>query len=342
MAPMTETGSPPPAPRPIALDAAGGDHMPDAAVEGALAAAAAGESVVLVGDEVRLREVLRAYGGDLPIIHASDVITMHDAATEVRRRKDSSIVVATRLVRDGAAAAVVSMGHSGATMAAALLHLGRLPGVERPAILANVPTKTGFTALIDAGANADCRPVWLQQFAVMGSAYARAFYGKREPTVGLMSIGEEEGKGNELVLAAHMLLRNTPGIRFHGNVEGRDLMAGTVDVVVTDGFTGNVMLKLAEGEAKVLFGLIRDALASSWRAKLGGLLVRPALRELRARLDPSTYGAQPLLGVAGDAFIGHGSADARAVRNAIATARRMVDAGVRSRIADGLQALPNP
>jgi glycerol-3-phosphate acyltransferase PlsX len=340
MALMSDAASSSPSPLPIALDAMGGDHMPDAAVVGALEAAAAGERVLLVGDELRLRERLSALGGDLPIVHASDVITMQDHATEVRRRKDASIVVATRLVREGAAAAVVSMGHSGATMAAALLHLGRLPGVERPAILANVPAKTGYVALLDAGANADCRAVWLQQFAVMGSAYARAFYGKSEPTVGLMSIGEEEGKGNELVLAAHMLLRNTPGIRFHGNVEGRDLMAGTVDVVVTDGFTGNVMLKLAEGEAKVLFGAIREALSSSLRAKLGGWLVRPALRALAARLDPSTYGAQPLLGVAGDAFIGHGSADARAVRNALATARRMVDAGVRGRIEEGLGALP--
>ena len=337
---MSDAARPAPSPLPIALDAMGGDHMPDAAIAGALEAAAAGERVLLVGDEPRLRDRLRALGGDLPIVHAADVITMHDHATEVRRRKDSSIVVATRLVREGAAAAVVSMGHSGATMAAALLHLGRLGGVERPAILANVPTRTGYTALIDAGANADCRAVWLQQFAVMGSAYARAFYGKSEPTVGLMSIGEEEGKGNELVLAAHMLLRNTPGIRFHGNVEGRDLMAGTVDVVVTDGFTGNVMLKLAEGEAKVLFSLIREALSSSWRAKVGGWLARPALRSIAARLDPATYGAQPLLGVAGDAFIGHGSADARAVRNALATARRMVEARVRHTIEEGLSTLP--
>jgi phosphate acyltransferase len=329
----------PAAPLPIALDAMGGDHMPEAAVDGALRAAAAGERVVLVGDEARLRGLLAERGGALPIVHAGDVIGMHDQAGEVRRRKDASITVATRLVKDGAAAAVVSMGHSGATMAAALLILGRLPGVERPAILANVPTKTGFTALIDAGANADCRPAWLQQFAIMGSVYARAFYDRDAPTVGLMSIGEEEGKGNELVLAAHALLKRTPGIAFHGNVEGRDLLAGTVDVVVADGFTGNVMLKLAEGEAKVLFGLVRDALRGNWRARIGGMLARPALRGVADRLDPATYGAQPLLGVDGYAFIGHGSADARAVRNALATARRMVDAGVSARIAAGVAAL---
>lgn len=324
---------------PIALDAMGGDLMPDAAVDGALQAAAAGLSVRLVGDRARLESALHARGGDLPIEHAPDVIGMDDQASDVRRRKEASVVVATRLVKEGKASAVVSMGHSGATMAAALLVLGRLPGVERPAILANIPTKTGYCALIDAGANADSRPAWLQQFAVMGSVYARAFFDRAEPTVGLMSIGEEEGKGNELALAAHALLKATPGVRFHGNVEGRDLLAGTTDVVVTDGFTGNVMLKLAEGEAKVLFGLVRDALRSSWRAKIGGLLVKPALRGVADRLDPSTYGAQPLLGVAGYAFIGHGSADARAVRNALRTAARMIDAGVVDRITAGVAAI---
>ncbi len=324
---------------PIALDAMGGDRMPDAAVDGALQAAAAGLSVLLVGDRERLEATLRARGGDLPIEHAPDVIGMDDHASDVRRRKEASVVVATRLVKEGRASAVVSMGHSGATMASALLVLGRLPGVDRPAILANIPTKTGYCALIDAGANADCRPAWLQQFAVMGSVYARAFYDRAEPSVGLMSIGEEEGKGNELALAAHTLLKSTPGVRFHGNVEGRDLLAGTTDVVVTDGFTGNVMLKLAEGEAKVIFGLVRDALRSSWRAKIGGLLVKPALRSIADRLDPGTYGAQPLLGVAGYAFIGHGSADARAVRNAIQTAGRMIDAGVLDRITAGVAAI---
>ncbi len=339
MGAMSAAAPAPSQPPLIALDAMGGDRMPDAAIEGALRAVSAGERVVLVGDEARLREALRSRGAELPIVHAGDVIAMQDSAGDVRRRKDASIVVATRLVKAGEAAAVVSMGHSGATMAAALLVLGRLPGVERPAILANVPTKTGFTALIDAGANADCKPAWLQQFAVMGSVYARAFYGDPNPSVGLMSIGEEEGKGNELVVAAHALLRETPGVNFHGNVEGRDLLAGTTHVVVADGFTGNVMLKLAEGEAKVLFGMVRDALRSSLRAKLGGLLVRPALRGIADRLDPGTYGAQPLLGVDGYAFIGHGSADARAVRNALGTARKMVDAGVRDRIADGLARL---
>ena len=308
--------------------------MPAAAVDGALEAVEHGAAVVLVGDEARLRESLAERGAELPIEHAGDVIGMQEHATDVRRRKEASVVVATRMVQEGRASACVSMGHSGATMAAALLLLGRLKGVERPAILANIPNATGgYTALIDAGANADCRPSFLQQFALMGDAYARAMYGLATPRVGLMSIGEEPEKGNELTREAHALLAATPGIHFHGNVEGRDLLRGTIDVVVTDGFTGNVMLKLAEGEARVLFGMVRDALRSDLRAKLGGLLARPALQRVAARLDPAEVGAEPLLGVAGHAFIGHGSSDARAVASAIRSARRLVAADLTERIA---------
>jgi phosphate acyltransferase len=323
---------------PIALDAMGGDHMPEAAVDGALRSARDGHAVVLVGDEPRLREMLAARGADLPIVHASDVIGMGEHATDVRRRKDSSVVVATRMAKEGRASAVVSMGHSGATMAAALLVLGRLKGVDRPAILASIPTAAGrHSALVDAGANADCRPAFLQQFAVMGAIYARHVHGVADPSVGLMSIGEEPEKGNELTRDTHALLARTPGIRFHGNVEGRDLLLGTTDVVVTDGFTGNVMLKLAEGEARVIFGMVRDALRSGPRAALGGMLARPALRRVAARLDPAEVGAQPLLGVDGYAFIGHGSSDARAVASAIRTASQMVAAGVSEHIAEGLR-----
>ena len=313
--------------------------MPDAAVAGAVDAVRAGIEVVLVGDQPRLRAALDERGADVPIVHAPDVIGMDEYATDVRRRKDASVVVATRLVKDGAASASVSRGHSGATMAAALLVLGRLKGVERPAILANIPNaKGGFTALIDAGANADCRPSFLQQFALMGDAYARAMYGTAQPTVGLMSIGEEPEKGNELTREAHVLLAATRGIHFHGNVEGRDLLRGTTDVMVTDGFTGNVMLKLAEGEARVLFGMVRDALRSDLRSKLGGLLARPALRRVAQRLDPAEVGAQPLLGVAGSAFIGHGSSDARAVASAMRTAQKLVAARLTERIGEAVRA----
>lgn len=326
--------------KPIALDALGGDAMPGAAVTGAKAAAAAGIPVILVGDEPTLRAELEAQGAELPIHHAPDTILMSDHAADVRRRRDSSVMRAMRLVKDGEASACVSVGHSGATMAAALFVLGRLKGVERPAILANIPTDKGFTALLDAGANADCRAVHLQQFAVMGSVYARVFYNRPQPSVGLISIGEEEEKGNELTREAHGLLKTTPGVAFYGNVEGRDLLKGTTDVVVADGFTGNVMLKLAEGEAKVIFGWVRGALSGGGPlTKLGAALVRPALRGIAARLDPAEYGAQPLLGVGGYAFIGHGSSDGRAIENALKTAQRAVEAELVPKLIAGMAAL---
>ena len=326
--------------KPIALDAMGGDHMPQAAVEGAVTAAKEGISVILVGQAEVLKAELAKYNYDLPIHACDDFIKMEDSATDVRKRKDSSIVQAVKLVRNGEASACVSMGHSGATMTAALFGLGRIKGVERPAILANIPTSKGYCALIDAGANADCRAVYVQQFAIMGSIYAKVFYNKTEPLIGLMSIGEEEGKGNELTREAYDLLKITPGIKFFGNVEGRDLLKGTTDVVVTDGFTGNVVLKLAEGEAKVIFGWIRDALTQNGLlVKMGAALVKPALKKLAARLDPYEYGAEPLLGVDGYAFIGHGSSDARAVRNALKTAKRSVEAGLVEKISEGMKAL---
>lgn len=302
--------------------------MPQAAVAGALAAAAEGVPVVLVGQPAPLEAELARQGGNLPIYPADAVIPMEEAASEVRRRKDASIMRAMQLHKEGGAAACVSMGHSGATMAAALFVLGRLKGIERPAILANIPTRRGYCALIDAGANADCRPQHLKQFALMGALYAQVAYDKARPSVGLMSIGEEPGKGNELVREAHALLAATAELNFYGNVEGRDLLKGTTDVVVTDGFTGNVMLKLAEGEAKEIFSMIREALRRSWRGRLGGLLIRPALKPLRDKLDPAEVGAQPLLGVDGYAFIGHGSSDARAVKNALLNAQRMVESGL--------------
>jgi glycerol-3-phosphate acyltransferase PlsX len=323
----------------VALDAMGGDHMPQAAVDGALAAAGEGIEVTLVGDEAQLRPLV----GDRPgigIEHASDVIGMKEHASDVRRRRDSSVMRTMALVKEGRAQAAVSMGHSGATMAAALLVLGRLTGVDRPAILANIPASTGFVALLDVGANADCRPAHLQQFAVMGSVYARAFMGRSDPRVGLMSIGEEPEKGNELVLAAHRLLQETAGINFHGNVEGRDLFRGTTEVVVTDGFTGNVMLKLAEGEARELFSWLRTALTDApLLTRLGAMLVRKAVRGVAQRLDPAEYGAQPLLGVKGNVFIGHGSADGRAVLSALRTADRAVEAGLLQKLESGLGGL---
>ncbi len=313
---------------PIALDAAGGDHGAPPNVEGAVLAARGGVRVLLVGDRVALHAELGKFQGSaglpLEIVDAPDVIGMDEHATDVRGRSGASINVCTRLVRDGHAAAAVSMGHSGATMASALLTFGRIRGVERPAILTHMPARGGMTTLLDAGANADVKASYLAQWARLSTVYLKVLEGRDNPTVGLLSIGEEDHKGSALVLEAHALLRalHGNGINFHGNVEGRDIFLGTTDIVVTDGFTGNVVLKLAEGEARVMFSWIKEALNSGLKSRLGGLLVRTSLRGLADRMDPSTYGASILIGVRGLAFIGHGSADATAVKNALLRASR--------------------
>jgi len=322
----------------IALDAMGGDRAPQVTVLGALLAAQEGVEVVLVGEEAALKAELARHGGDLPIVHAPDRIPMEAHATEVRRRPQSSIMVAMNLLKAKEVAAVVSMGHTGATMAAALFTLGRVKGVERPALLVEFPSQKGRTFLLDGGANADCRPGFLVQFAAMGLAYAEAS-GVQAPKVGLLSIGEEEGKGNALVLETYPLLKQALGERFFGNVEGRDIFLGTTEVVVTDGFTGNVALKLAEGEAKVLFAWIKEALTSSPLARLGALLAREALRKVKDRVDPAQYGAMPLLGVEGAVFIGHGSADEVAVKHALLRAKVLVQAGLMERVRQGLASL---
>jgi phosphate acyltransferase len=330
---------------PIALDAMGGDFAPAAMVEGAVRAAKEGIAVVLVGREeaiTRELERVEASWKNLPlsIVHASDVIGMADAATEVRRNKNLSINVAVNLVRYKKASAIVAQGHTGATLVSALFGLGRLAGVERPAIVSNFPNATGRVTLTDVGANADNRPEFLQGFALMGAAYSSAMQGIPNPSVGLLTIGEEEGKGNALVNETFDLLKTTPGIQFYGNVEGRDIFKGTVDVVVTDGFTGNVVLKAAEAEAKVLIGWIKEAIANgSWLVKLGALLVKPALRSVAAKLDPAEFGAQPLLGVKGLVFIGHGSSDAKAVYSALKTAQKAVDANLLEKVARKLEGL---
>lgn len=318
---------------PIALDAVGGDLGAPPNVEGAVLAARAGVSVLLVGDRVKIHAELGNYAGStkLPIdvLDTPDVIGMDEHATDVRRRKEASINVCTRLVKEGKAAAVVSMGHSGATMASALLTLGRIKGVDRPAILTHMPAQGGFTTLLDAGANVDVKAVYLAQWAKLATVYLKVLEDRSSPTVGLLSIGEEEHKGSAMVLEAHELMKGMhqrKEIDFYGNIEGRDIFKSTTDIVVTDGFTGNVVLKLAEGEAKVMFSWIKEALNSNLKSKLGGLLARDALRGLAERLDPSTYGASILLGVKGLAFIGHGSSDARAVKNALLRAARANEA----------------
>jgi len=325
--------------RPIALDAMGGDHAPKVTVEGALLAHRQGIPVVLVGPTAVLQQELRKQGGDLPIVEAPEYITMHDQATDVRKKRRASINVCMELVKQGEASAVVAMGHTGATLASALFNLGRIRGVDRPTLLIELPSEKGRTFLTDGGANVDCKPEWLVQFAVMATAYAQA-QGIAEPSVGLLSIGEEEHKGNELTLQTFPLLKAAPGLRFYGNVEGRDIFKGTTDIVVSDGYTGNVVLKLSEGEARTIFKWIREALSGgSLLTRLGALLVRPALQSLRAKMDPAEYGAMPLLGVEGPVFIGHGSADGRAVLSAIRKARGVVEAGLVERVRAGMARL---
>lgn len=324
--------------KPIALDAMGGDHAPRATVAGALLAAKEGIPVLLVGPILRLQEELRAQGGDLPIQDAREFITMQDHATDVRKKRGASINVCMELLKGGDASAVVAMGHTGATLASALFNLGRIAGVDRPTLLIEMPSERGRVYLTDGGANVDCKPEWLVQFAVMATAYAEA-QGVQAPTVGLLSIGEEEGKGNALTLEAFPRLKAAPGLRFHGNVEGRDIFKGTTDIVVTDGYTGNVVLKLSEGEARTLMKWIREALTQDLLSKLGGLLVRRALQGLRAKMDPAEYGAMPLLGVEGPVFIGHGSADSRAVLNALRKGQGAVEAGLMGRVRAGIAAL---
>ena len=320
----------------IALDAMGGDFAPKETVAGAVLAAQAGVPVLLVGQKETIEAELKKHTTTLPIAETNEYITMEDAATDVRKKRGASINVCMDLVKKGEASAVVAMGHTGATLASALFNLGRIKGVERPTLLIELPSEKGRTFLADGGANADCRPNFLVQFAVMGRAYAEAL-GVNNPSVGLLNIGEEEEKGDQLRLETFPLLKATPGINFFGNVEGRDIFKGTTDVVVTDGFTGNVVLKLSEGEARTLFKWVRDALTNgSPFTKVGALLVRGALQGLGAKMDPAEYGAMPLLGVEGAVFIGHGSADARAVKSALLRAKRMVEANLVERVRAGI------
>jgi glycerol-3-phosphate acyltransferase PlsX len=307
---------------PIAVDAMGGDNAPKAIVEGAkLAAQELGLPVALVGQPEAIGDA-----GGLEIIPASEVIGMRDdPAQGVRRKKDSSLVRAAEAVRDGKAAAMVSAGNTGATMGAALLRMGRLKGVQRPAIATPIPVPGQTpTILLDAGANAECTPTYLLQFAQMGSAFATARYRIREPKVALLSIGEEETKGTSLVKEAHGLLAQS-GLHFVGNVEGRDLMSDAADVVVTDGFTGNVALKTLEGALKFLISAVFDAFNSSEEAKSAGAVLLDALAPVAAELDPDATGGAMLLGVEGVCIISHGSSSARAIVNAVRVAGEMVD-----------------
>jgi glycerol-3-phosphate acyltransferase PlsX len=320
----------------IAVDALGGDRAPEEVVAGAVEAAAEGIDVVLVGPAG-----LDTQG--LELVEATDVLAMDEKPAEaVRAKPDSSLVVANRLVADGHASAVLSAGNTGAMLAAGLLHVRRLPGVIRPAIAVVLPARHGPSVLLDSGANADARPEHLLQFAYMGAIFAEEVLDRPRPSVRLLSIGEEPEKGNQLALEAHDLLAASD-LNFEGNTESRELLEGAADVVVTDGFTGNVALKLLEGTIKTLLDALRAEIASTARGKVGGLLIRPAARSLRHRLDPDTYGGAYLLGLRGLSVIAHGNSSRRAIANAIRLAARGVDHEVVDRLAARLpQRAANP
>jgi glycerol-3-phosphate acyltransferase PlsX len=330
----------------IVVDAMGSDQYPTPDVVGAVMAAREyGVEIILVGDEASLRPVLAAQNpGSLPIriVHAPEMLTMEDKgmalALKARRANTkNSMAVGIDLVKNGEADAFVTAGNTGAALATAYFRLGTIPGVDLPALAPVFPTATGSCVILDIGANPDCKPENLYQFAIMGSIYAEKVRGIKSPKIGLISNGEEEGKGNQLVREALPLIKGA-GLNFFGNVEGKEVIGGKVDVAVTDGFTGNVLLKSSEAVAKMITDKIRQMIKTGGPlALLGGMLVRPALGKLRKMLDPSEEGAAPLLGTNGIVFIGHGRSDEVAIKNAIRLAKNAVDARVLEAIKDGIQ-----
>ena len=328
----------------IALDAMGSDRAPRPEIEGAIQAARHHDvHVILVGPEQVLRAELNRYpaAASLPleIVHASEVVTMAEkAAQAVRTKKDSSMRVGLRLVREGRAVGFVSAGNTGAVMATAKMVLGMLPGADRPALAAVFPTASSTAAiLLDVGANVDCKPENLEQFALMGDTYFRSMFGTRKPRVGLLSIGEEETKGNELTRDAFQLLKQLP-INFVGNVEGRDLYSGKVDVIVADGFVGNVALKISEGVANLVRYTLKETLRTTITRQVGYWLSRSAFADFKKRLDHTEYGGAPLLGVKGVCFITHGSSNANAIKNAIRVAAEFAGRRINHKIEKELTA----
>jgi phosphate acyltransferase len=330
----------------IALDAMGSDRRPKPEIEGAIQAARHYDvRVLLIGPEDTLRAELVRYpaaaGLPIEIVHASEVISMEDKAVQaVRSKRDSSMRVGLRLVRERRAVGFVTAGNTGAAMATAKMVLGAIPGVDRPALAAVFPTATGAVAtLLDVGANVDCKPHNLEQFAVMGEIYFRTMFGTRRPRVGLLSIGEEETKGNDLTKESFRLLRQLP-LNFVGNVEGRDLYNGHVDVIVADGFVGNVALKISEGLANLVRYTLKESLKATITRQVGYLLSRSAFADFKKRLDHTEYGGAPLLGVKGVCFITHGSSNANAIKNAIRVAAEFAQSGINEKIEKELASIP--
>ena len=313
----------------IALDAMGSDNAPGVEIAGAIQAQKELDAeIVLVGQKAAIEKELAKFGSSAPkfdIVHASEVIQMHETPAQAcRQKQDSSIMVGTRLVKEEKADAFVSAGNSGAVMAAGLMNLKRLPGVSRPAIATLLPTLKGVCVLVDAGANVDCKPKHLLQFAIMGDIYARYILDEMNPSIGLLSIGEEDNKGNELSLSTAPLIRET-ALNFIGNIEGRDIIKGKADVVICDGFVGNVILKLAEGLSESLFSLIRAEIEKKWLRKMGAILIRPAFKEIKKRVDYAEYGGAPLLGLNGLCIIAHGASNPKAIKNALKVSQEFVE-----------------
>ncbi len=326
----------------IAVDAMGGDNAPHAVVAGAIEAAAEyGVSIILVGIEQTVQKELDKYPQaqtlPLEIRNATEVVDMLDSpATVFRRKKNSSIRVANDLVKSGEAVAVVSAGHSGAAMTTSLFVLGPIEGVERPAIATFMPSIKGTSIILDMGANVDCKPNHLLQFAVMGDVYAKYLLKIPNPRVGLLSIGEEETKGNELTKEAFKLLTET-SLNFIGNVEGRDVMSGNADVIVCDGFVGNVVLKVSESVVEAIGLYIREGIGKSLLRKLGYLLMRPAFDSFKRRVDYAEYGGAPLVGINGISIIGHGRSSARAIKNAIRVAAELAKSEVNKHLHEDIE-----
>jgi phosphate acyltransferase len=327
----------------IALDAMGGDHAPRAEVEGALLAAREfGVRVLLVGQEPAIRQELAKHkqrGAAIEVVPAADVIAMTDSPSQAfRRKKESSLHVAARLVRDGKAEALVTAGNTGAAMTIARFVIGTLPSVDRPALAAAFPNmKEKVTVILDVGANVDSKPEQIEQFAVMGDIYYRTLWGVKKPRVALLSIGEEEMKGNELTREASARLKNT-AMQFVGNVEGRDVFRGDVDVIVCDGFIGNIALKISEGLVEHIGGMLKRAIKSSLKSQLGYALSKGAFDDFRKRTDYSEYGGAPLLGVRGITIIGHGRSNANAIKNAIRVANELCRSNFNEKLEQELSA----
>jgi glycerol-3-phosphate acyltransferase PlsX len=325
----------------IAVDAMGGDYAPAVVVEGALSAAEElNIPIILVGDKARIEAELAKHkttNSNISIVHASEVVAMDESPTQaIRKKKDSSLRVCFDLVKSGAAEAVVSAGNSGAAMAAGIFLFKKIKGVDRPAIAVSVPTMKDQAVILDVGGNVDCKPAHLFQFAIMGEVYARCVLKKERPRVGLLSNGEEEAKGNELTRETHALLKRS-SINYVGYVEGRDIYRGEVDVVVTDGFVGNVVLKLSEGLVEAVATMLKNEIMASVPAKIGYMLSRGAFRKLKKKIDYAEYGGAPLLGVEGNCIISHGRSNARAMRNAILRAHEYAASRVNVHLSEEIE-----